>query len=152
MLNDDKEWPLFPEFLLEAEALLAKSEECLNHLHLIKNDQDAIDCMLGTLLKLAQKADALALHSVCEFSRHIHSLLDQPQHPLDMNQSILCTLKDCFTLMAWQFELIDPVTGKLSLDDSEQVKLIETLAMQIETPTLHHHKSFEVVSIAKRNA
>src|SRR3546814_12540117 len=49
-----------PEFLIEAETLLAKSEECLSHLQLINNDKDAIDCMLSTLLKLANKADALA--------------------------------------------------------------------------------------------
>lgn len=44
-----------PEFLVEAETLLAKSEECLSHLQLISNDTDAIDCMLSTLLKLANK-------------------------------------------------------------------------------------------------
>src|SRR3546814_5070820 len=62
-----------PEFLIEAETLLAKSEECLSHLQLINNDKDAIDCMLSTLLKLANKADALALEAVSEFSMHIRS-------------------------------------------------------------------------------
>jgi hypothetical protein len=46
----------FPEFLVEAEQLLAKTEECLSHLQLISNDKDAIDCMLNTLLKLATQA------------------------------------------------------------------------------------------------
>ena len=50
-MNDGKEWQLaLPEFLLEAEMLLAKSEECLSHLHLIRNDSDAIDCMKTNLM------------------------------------------------------------------------------------------------------
>jgi hypothetical protein len=64
MPNDRNEWAQrIPEFLVEAETLLAKSEECLSHLQLISNDKDAIDCMLSTLLKLANKADALALEA-----------------------------------------------------------------------------------------
>ena len=59
MMNDGKEWQdALPEFLLEAEMLLAKSEECLSHLHLIRNDNDAIDCMKNSLTRLAEKADA----------------------------------------------------------------------------------------------
>ena len=46
MMNDGNEWQLaLPEFLHQAEKLLAKSEECLSHLHLIRNDSDAIDCI-----------------------------------------------------------------------------------------------------------
>ncbi|MGH8404810.1 MAG: hypothetical protein ACRESL_04930, partial [Pseudomonas sp.] len=72
MMNDGKEWQLaLPEFLLEAEMLLAKSEECLSHLHLIRNDSDAIDCMKTNLIKLAEKSEALALRAISEFSRHI---------------------------------------------------------------------------------
>jgi hypothetical protein len=132
MLNDGKEWhQRLPEFLLEAETLLAKSEECLSHLQLISNDKDAIDCMLSTLLKLANKADALAIPAVCEFSRHIHGLLSQAHSHMDLHDQALDALKDCFTLMAWQLELIDPDTGKLSLDDSEQVSLINAFAFQV---------------------
>jgi len=40
-------------------------------------------------------------------------------------------LKDCFTLMAWQLELVDHTTGKLSLDSSEQTSLIEAFAFQV---------------------
>ncbi len=69
MPNDRRNWnQRLPEFLIEAETLLAKSEECLSHLQLINNDKDAIDCMLSTLLKLANKANALALEAVSEFS------------------------------------------------------------------------------------
>lgn len=129
---DRKDWvQRFPEFLVEAETLLAKSEECLSHLQLISNDKDAIECMLSTLLKLARRAEALALESISEFSLHIHSLLDLNQAHVDLNDQALQALQDCFTLMAWQLELVDQKTGQLSLDESEQASLIEALAFQV---------------------
>ena len=132
MPNDRKEWAQrLPEFLVEAEKLLAKTEECLSHLQLISNDKDAIDCMLSTLLKLANKADALGLEAVSEFSLHLHGLLNQVQGHVDLHAQALEALKDCFTLMAWQLELIDPSTGQLGLDESEQVTLIEAFACQV---------------------
>jgi len=132
MPNDRKNWSQrLPEFLTEAETLLAKSEECLSHLQLISNDKDAIDCMLSTLLKLANKADALALKAVSEFSLHIHGLLSHAQNHMELHDQALCALKDCFTLMAWQLELVDPTTGQLSLDSSEQTSLIEAFAFQV---------------------
>jgi hypothetical protein len=33
--------------------------------------------------------------------------------------------------MAWQLELVDHTTGKLSLDSSEQTSLIEAFAFQV---------------------
>ncbi|PTT24890.1 hypothetical protein [Pseudomonas sp. HMWF021] len=129
---DRKDWAQrFPEFLVEAEQLLAKSEECLSHLQLISNDKDAIDCMRSTLLKLAGRAEALALEAISEFSLHIHSLLDHAPEPIDLHAPALEALKDCFTLMAWQIELVDHNTGQLSLDDSEQTSLIEAFAFQV---------------------
>ncbi|SDY96203.1 hypothetical protein [Pseudomonas sp. NFIX28] len=155
MLIDNKEWHESPDFLLEAEALLAKSVECLNHLNLIKNDQDAINCMLSMLLKLAEKTEALALRSTAEFSRQVHALLGHSDPHPDMNEQILDTLGDCFSLMAWQLELVDPVTGQLNLDGTEQATLIESLAVQIDplhVPPSCQQNSFNVFSIAKRNA
>lgn len=132
MPNDRKNWSQrLPEFLTEAETLLAKSEECLSHLQLINNDKDAIDCMLSTLLKLANKADALALEAVSEFSLHIHGLLSHAQNHMELHEQALGALKDCFTLMAWQLELVDHTTGQLSLDSSEQASLIEAFAVQV---------------------
>ncbi|RON89191.1 hypothetical protein [Pseudomonas fluorescens] len=129
---DRKDWAQrFPEFLVEAETLLAKSEECLSHLQLISNDKDAIDCMRSTLLKLASRAEALALEAISEFSLHIHSLLDHAPDPVDLHAQALNALKDCFTLMAWQIELVDHNTGQLSLDASEQTSLIEAFAFQV---------------------
>lgn len=76
MMNSANEWQTtLPEFLLEAQTLLAKSEECLSHLQLIRDDSDAIDCMKSSLAKLAEKADSLALQAISEFSRHIQYLI-----------------------------------------------------------------------------
>ncbi|UVM40422.1 hypothetical protein LOY28_08415 [Pseudomonas sp. B21-017] len=156
MANNPKEWAQrIPEFLVEAETLLAKSEECLSHLQLISNDKDAIDCMLSTLLKLANKADALALATVSEFSLHIHGLLSHAQNHMDLHDQALDALKDCFTLMAWQLELIDQTTGQLGLDDSEQTSLIEAFAFQVGQSQFQppsHSKQFRLVSFSERQA
>ncbi|VEF12082.1 putative CheA signal transduction histidine kinase [Pseudomonas fluorescens] len=129
---DRKDWAQrFPEFMVEAETLLAKSEECLSHLQLISNDKDAIDCMLSTLLKLAGRAEALALEAIAEFSLHIYSLLNLTRDQVDLHEQALDALRDCFTLMAWQLELVDPKTGQLSLDESEQAALVDALAFQV---------------------
>ncbi|WP_065257061.1 hypothetical protein [Pseudomonas bananamidigenes] len=156
MPNDRKEWAQrFPEFLVEAETLLAKSEECLSHLQLISNDRDAIDCMLSTLLKLANRADALALGAVSEFSRHLHGLLSRTQDGVDLHAQALEALKDCFTLMAWQLELVDPSTGQLSLDESEQTSLIEAFAFQVGQSQFQpplQSKTISLVSYSERQA
>ncbi|KAA0983216.1 hypothetical protein FQ192_30265 [Pseudomonas sp. ANT_J12] len=156
MPNDHKEGAQrLPEFLVEAETLLAKSEECLSHLQLISNDTDAIDCMLSSLLKLANKADALALEAVSEFSLHIHGLLNHAQHHMALHEQALEALKDCFTLMAWQLELIDPATGQLSLDDSEQALLIEAFAFQVGQSRFQppaHAKPLTLVAFSERQA
>ncbi|KAE9641436.1 hypothetical protein EJA70_21910 [Pseudomonas sp. PB103] len=156
MPNDRKDWAQrFPEFLLEAETLLAKSEECLSHLQLISNDKDAIECMLSTLLKLASKADALALQAISEFSLHLHGLLNHAQDEVDLHAQALNALQDCFTLMAWQLELVDQTTGQLSLDDSEQTSLIEAFASQVGQSQLqlpHHVKPLSLVEYSERQA
>lgn len=132
MMNDGNEWQLaLPEFLHEAEKLLAKSEECLSHLHMIRNDSDAIDCMKISLIKLAEKADALALQAISEFSRHIQDLIANAKSPLQLHDQALDALHDCLTLLAWQLELIDIKTGQLALDETEQTTLIATVTLQI---------------------
>ncbi|AZF65240.1 MULTISPECIES: hypothetical protein [Pseudomonas] len=132
MMNNANEWQTaLPEFLLEAEMLLAKSQECLNHLHLIRNDSDAIDCMKISLSNLAEKAEGLALQAISEFSRHIQYLIANAACPMELHDQALNALHDCLTLLAWQLELIDTRTGELALDESEQTKLIATVTLQI---------------------
>ncbi|WET09099.1 MULTISPECIES: hypothetical protein [unclassified Pseudomonas] len=132
MMNSANEWQTaLPEFLLEAEKLLSKSEECLSHLHLIRNDSDAIDCMKFSLTSLAEKADDLALRAISEFSRHIQYLIANAESPLQLHDQALDALNNCLTLLAWQLELIDTRTGELRLDESEQTSLIATVTLQI---------------------
>jgi hypothetical protein len=156
MPNERTEWAQrLPEFLVEAQSLLAKTEECVSHLQLISNDKDAIDCMLSTLLKLANKADALALAAVAEFSLHIHGLLNHAQNHMSLHDEALNALKDCLTLIAWQLELIDHTTGQLSLDDTEQTTLIEAFAFQVGQPLFQpqlNSRPFTLIHYAERQA
>ena len=156
MPDNRKEWTKrVPEFLVEAESLLAKTDECLSHLQLIRNDRDAIDCMLSTLLKLACKADALALAAVSEFSLHIHGLLNHAQSHMALHDEALNALKDCLTLIAWQLELIDQKTGQLSLDETEQTTLIEAFAFQVGQSQFQlpiNSKPFALVPYMERQA
>ncbi|BAQ75986.1 uncharacterized protein POS17_4292 [Pseudomonas sp. Os17] len=132
MLKDSHECaPPLPEFLLEAQALLAKSEDCLSHLHLIRNDEEAINCLLASLQSLAQIAARHAISPLAEFALHIHGVLKRTVHPVDLNDPILDALRSCLTLMAWQLELVDPHNGQLNLDDSEQLMLIGELTQQV---------------------
>ncbi|WP_339543876.1 hypothetical protein [Pseudomonas sp. RA_35y_Pfl2_P32] len=133
MLIERNNWnPRLPEFLIEAETLLAKSEECLAHLQLIKNDPDAIHCLLGTLLTLANRADVLALGAICAFARSIHAVLSRGQGQIELHDQALGTLKACLTLIAWQLELVDLHTGELRLDSTEQASLLEAFVAQID--------------------
>ncbi|MNE92442.1 hypothetical protein D3C80_1901670 [compost metagenome] len=111
--------------------------------------------MLSSLLKLASRADALALEAVSEFSLHIHGLLNHTHSRIDLHDQALGALKDCFSLMAWQLELIDQTTGQLSLDDSEQSSLIEAFAFQIGQGPFQlpvNSKPFKLVSYAEQHA
>lgn len=129
MLNG-KEWQhSLPDFLIESQTLLAKSEECLSHLELFTNDKDAIECLLGTLFTLAHKRDALALDDITDFSLRIHRLLSLAHPLIRLQGEALHTLRNCFTLLAWQLELVDANTGMLLLDDSEQLELLYTFAV-----------------------
>jgi len=128
MLNG-KEWHTsLPEFLVEAETLQTRMQECCQHLALIRNDRDAIDCMLVSLHKLAGRADVLGVRCMADFSRQLHGLLSQAPAPLNLHNDALLALQECLTLLAWQLELIDPYTGQLGLDDGEQTELIAALA------------------------
>lgn len=120
-----------PEFLLEAEKLLAKSQECLTHLHLIRDDNDAIDGMKTSLAKLAEKADSLSLQAISDFSRRLQALIANARNPMQLHDQALDALHDCLTLLAWQLELIDTRTGELPLDETEQTALIATVTLQI---------------------
>jgi chemotaxis protein histidine kinase CheA len=128
MLNGTERKNSLPDFLSEAQTLLTKSDECLSHLELFTNDKDAIECLLSALLSLANKADGLAIDGITDFSLRINRLLSLAYPHINLQGDALRALKNCFTLLAWQLELIDADTGMLLLDDDEQFELLSSFA------------------------
>lgn len=132
MLNDDQ-WPsTLDEFKDVAQALLGKLDECLIHLELICNDADAAQCLVATLERLAMAARALRLDEIAAFAQQLHEVLRATRPQNRLHGETLRALHRCLSLLAWQLELIDPRTGQLSLDDEEQVALIDALVLSID--------------------
>ncbi len=132
MLNDSQWSCALPDFLVEAQAMLNKLQECLSHLELICNDQDAADCLMQTLESLSLRAQGLSLAQVTAFCQQLQQLLSLAKPRNRLEGATLKALDECLTLLAWQLELIDPRTGQLSLDGAEQSALVEALAISIE--------------------
>ena len=130
MLNGNEWQQLHAEFLSDTQTLMCLADECLSHLELISDDRDAMECLLSTLQQLAGKADIHGVETVCGFARQLRYLLYFPSAAGHLQPKALPALKRCFELMAWQLELIDPHTGSLALDDSEQRGLLDAFACQ----------------------
>ena len=128
MLNGTERQNSVLDFLFEAQILLTKSDDCLTHLELFTNDKDAIECLLSALLSIANKADGLAIDGITDFSLRINRLLSMAYPHINLQGDALRTLKNCFTLLAWQLELIDTGTGMLLLDNDEQFELLSSFA------------------------
>ena len=154
MLNGKERQASLPEFLTEAQALQTKMQECCQHLQLIHNDKDAIDCLLVSLHTLASYAQGLGVRAMARFSRQIHALLSQPQSRLNLHEDALLALSNCLTLLAWQVELIDPQTGQLGLDDDEESELITALSVQISQyrSAITTPKSLPLITLPERSA
>ncbi|RMO73296.1 hypothetical protein [Pseudomonas syringae group genomosp. 3] len=116
------------QFLSTSQALLYTSEECLSHLELIPNDEDATGCLLTTLRKLGQEAEAASVPCIADFSRQLCVLLKTGHQAHKLSQETLLTVKNCLMLISWQVELLDPQTGELPMDNNEQLELLEKLA------------------------
>ena len=132
MLNSNDWHETYDSFLIESQALLHKSEECLSHLELIGDDEDAVACLLATLEKLSHLADQASVECIADFSRQLGRLLKANGIG---SADALPTLRSCMTLMSWQLELIDPRTGDLPMDNDEQQELLDRLAAICCTPT-----------------
>ncbi|MCF7534971.1 Hpt domain-containing protein [Pseudomonas petrae] len=130
MLNGNEWQQLHAEFLSDTQTLICRADECLSHLELISDDRDAMECLLTTLHQLAGKADTHGVETVCDFARQLRYLLYFANAAGHLRPMALPALKRCFELMAWQLELIDPHTGSLALDDSEQRGLLDAFACQ----------------------
>jgi len=128
MANDSMNSSVLQEFLADAQVLLTQAEECLQHLALIDNDPDACHCLNDTLATLVARARNLGLVEVASYSQQLQHLLETARSTESLPGSALPALKDCLTLLAWQLELIDPHTGRLSLDTEEQLELLDNLA------------------------
>ena len=128
MLNDKSLAPPLHEFMVDAQIMLTQSQECLQHLELIDSDRDASECMVVTLNTLARRAQACSLNVISGFCQQINFLVNLAEPHGRLRGDALKALSNCLTLLAWQLELIDPLTGQLSLDESEQITLIGELA------------------------
>jgi len=128
MANEAQNSSVLQDFLVDAQVLLTQAEECLQHLELFDNDPDACHCLNDTLATLVTRAQSLGLVEVASYSRQLQRLLVSAQTPSRLPGSALPALEECLTLLAWQLELVDPRTGRLSLDTDEQVLLLDNLA------------------------
>lgn len=124
------------DFLLDAQSLLSKAQECLQHLELIGNDPDACHCLNESLDLLAFRADALGLLEVAHYAHTLQQLLAPACRQRHLQGKTLPALAACLTLLAWQLELVDPLTGRLSLDSEEQHLLLNELANALGQPCL----------------
>ncbi|MFJ3486068.1 hypothetical protein ACIPL1_22120 [Pseudomonas sp. NPDC090202] len=125
MLNGNEWHQLHGDFLDESQVLMGRADECLHHLELIGDDRDAIECLLNTLQQLAGKADVAQISAIAGFARQLRYLLYFASAAGRLQPKALLSLRQCLSLLSWQVELIDPETGLLPLDDSEQHELLE---------------------------
>jgi chemotaxis protein histidine kinase CheA len=123
------------DFLQDAQVLLARSQECLQHLELIDNDADACHCLNETLDTLAQRADALGLVEVAHYTRTLQQLLAPACGQRHLHGEALPAVTACLTLLAWQLELVDTHSGRLDMDTEEQQQLLGELASLLGQPS-----------------
>ena len=138
MLNSNEWQQRHDKVLDECLALLDRSQDCLAHLEMIADDKDALKGLQTTLRSLTEKAVGAALHSTAAFARQLQEQLESHGDGL-LQHEALRTLKDCLGLLAWQLELIDPRTGELTMDDSEQHELLTRLAGLTRPATPEEH-------------
>jgi chemotaxis protein histidine kinase CheA len=125
MLNGNEWHQLHGDFLSDSQHLLHRADECLSHLELINDDKDAIEALLGALQRIAGLAEAASVTPVAGFSRQLRYLLYFAAASGRLQPKALVLLRQCLSLLSWQVELIDPLTGLLPLDDQEQHELLE---------------------------
>ncbi|HGY9626672.1 histidine kinase [Pseudomonas putida] len=122
------------DFLVDAQVWLTKSLECLQHLELIHNDPDACFCLNETLETLARRANLLGLLEVAHYTASLQRLLEPACRQRHLGSEALSALHACLNLLAWQLELVDASTGRLSLDTEEQQLLLGELADAVGQP------------------
>lgn len=122
-------------FLTDAQDLLTRCQECVQHLVLIENDPDACHCLVKTLDSLGVHARERGLVEVASYTSRLQSLLGTACNRPHLHGKALPLLEACLTLLAWQLELVDPRTGCLDLDTHEQDMLLDELTAALELPS-----------------
>lgn len=120
------------EFLQDAQGLLDRLHECHSHLEMIGNDPDAARGLCHALETLAARAKGFGIAELADFSQQLLALLNCARSRNQLRDTPLKPLSACLTHLAWQLELIDPLTGQLNLDCAEQTDLVEALAGTLE--------------------
>lgn len=127
MLNSNQWLHRYNEFVDQSRALLHRAQECVAHLEMIADDEDAIACLQASLLNLADKATGASQGTIAGFTGQLQHRLGLQLNDNGLNARAIDTLRQCLDLLAWQLELIDPYTGELALDDEEQCVLLDRL-------------------------
>lgn len=137
MLNGSPEMSALHDFLGDAQALLNRAHECLQHFQLIGEDADASDCLIHTLASLRDKARIQEQAQIADFCGQLCALLDPAERRNRLHGAALGMIEACLCLLAWQVELIDPYDGTLNLDAAEQQELLDGLDAALLTATQH---------------
>ncbi|MDR0281484.1 MAG: hypothetical protein LBJ37_26790 [Paucimonas sp.] len=135
MLNDSPDVSALRVFLGDAQSLLNRAQECLQHFQLIGEDADASDCLIHTLASLSDKARGLGLTQIADFCSQLCALLAPVERRNHLHGAALAIIEACLSLLAWQVELIDPYDGTLNLDAEEQRELLQGLDNALLTVT-----------------
>lgn len=126
-----------PTFVRDAQRLLCTAQDCLAHLQLISNDADACRCLHTALNALVVRAALAGVDEITQHAATLQHLLTTACQQRRLNGPTLPRVEACLILLAWQLELLDPQTGRLDLDDSEQTDLLDELAATLHTQGLH---------------
>lgn len=137
MLNDSPDMSALQDFLGDAQSLLNRAQECLQHFQLIGEDADASDCLIHTLGTLRDKARDQELAQVADFCVQLCTLLDPVERRNRLHGPALGIIEACLCLLAWQVELVDPCDGTLNLDVAEQQELLDSLDTALLAATQH---------------
>jgi hypothetical protein len=132
-MRNGNEWlRLHAGFLSDSRTLMCRAGDCLDHLALISDDRDAMEGLLTALQQLAGQAFIHGIETLYEFAQELSGLISLATAAGHLHPAARLTLEHCLALMGWQLELIDPHTGSLPLDDSEQRALLGVFACLCE--------------------
>lgn len=130
-MPDDPQNTTLHDFLTDAHRLLGRAQECLQHLQLIGADADASTCLVLTLEQLAIEAQRHKQAEIGGFCAQLQQRIEPEPCRNRLHEDALPLLHASLELLAWQLELIDPRTGTLSMDNHEQLQLLEALGQTL---------------------